>query len=115
MSVLCFIVIIIVAVTSSAKTIKKAINAANGKAGATTNGNKAPENPVAVVEPGLPKAILRLKDDLEDHTHNRITGYEDNSCSPEEHWEKQLKIFLKNGIIEREEYNTLLHKYWGGE
>lgn len=45
------------------------------------------------------------------HSHDRITGYTDNSCDGLTHWKKQLDGFLKAGIIDKNEYNTLMRKY----
>lgn len=45
------------------------------------------------------------------HSHDRLTGYVDNSCDGLKHWQQQLDGFLKEGLIDKEEYLTLLNKY----
>ena len=44
------------------------------------------------------------------HSHDRLSGYADGSCSSEEHWKKQLDGFLSAGIIDRNEYRVLLER-----
>lgn len=43
-----------------------------------------------------------------EHNHDRLSGYEDDSCTSEEHWKKQLDDFLSAGIISKQEYAELL-------
>lgn len=45
-----------------------------------------------------------------EHNHDRLSGYEDDSCTSEEHWKKQLDDFLSAGIISKQEYAELLEQ-----
>ena len=44
------------------------------------------------------------------HSHDRLQGYADGSCPPEEHWRRQLDGFLAAGIIDRSEYRVLMER-----
>ena len=64
-------------------------------------------------EIGRSRTGVRLNAAPEEHSHDRAAGYEDFSCTPDEHWKKQLDGFLANGIIDRAEYRFLMKKRSG--
>ena len=80
-------------------------------AGVKTNTNKTTRNQAAERKPDIDSSATlfsALKQQKEEHSHDRLSGYDENEHSDADHWKAQLDSFLKAGLVTKQEYAQML-------